>query len=289
MKTLNQEIEDIKKANISRAAKKQGLVKLGLTANEVSLIMSEIVSNAEPRTTFTFGVEIECGVFESALRQAAAQTSLSYQYEGYNHRDGHNHFKFVSDGSLHLEGAIECVSPVLKGKDGQQRLKNACDTLRIANARVNRTCGLHVHIGASKLTPQQYANVFINYYFLEEVIDTFMAQSRRGHNSQWAQTLQRFSDLVNCTSRCDILRVMGNQRYFKVNPQSYERHRTIEFRQHQGTTDFTKIINWVMFCGRLVNWSKKNRLTAKIESIDEIPFLTKKEKEFFNNRANELN
>lgn len=69
---------------------------------------------------------------------------------------------------------------------------------------------------------------------------------------------------------------------------SYSRHKTIEFRQHQGTTDYKKILNWVMFCGKLVEWSKKNRLTANVTSVDELPFLTAAEKKFFKARIAEL-
>ena len=69
---------------------------------------------------------------------------------------------------------------------------------------------------------------------------------------------------------------------------SYDRHKTIEFRQHQGTTDYKKILNWVMFCGKLVEWSKKNRLTADVADIDDLPFLTKAEKRFFKRRIGQL-
>ena len=81
---------------------------------------------------------------------------------------------------------------------------------------------------------------------------------------------------------------MNGDRYFKVNACSYSRHKTIEFRQHQGSTDFTKIKNWVNFCAKLVAWSKKNRLENEVTSIDEIPFLTKTEKNFFKSRAEVL-
>ena len=86
----------------------------------------------------------------------------------------------------------------------------------------------------------------------------------------------------------NIQRALCNDRYHKVNAESYRRHKTIEFRQHAGTTNYEKIINWVSFCGKLVIWSKKNRLTAPVASIDDIPFLTAEEKSFFKARANQL-
>lgn len=295
MKSLNEEIKDILTAKTSKAAKTAAFKKLGITSYEISLMLDKVSSGAYAGTTpsryvFTFGVEIECGVSREALAQAANQTGMSYEYQGYNHRDGHNFFKFVTDGSLHLPDTIECVSPVLKGTDGKTALKNACKTLNKAGARVNRTCGLHVHIGADKLSGEQYANVFVNYAHLERLIDSFMAESRRATNAYYAQTLQDHLDsLKRCSSVSSVQQALGGCRYHKVNPMSYDRHKTIEFRQHQGTTDFNKIMNWASFCGKLVVWSKTNRLDADITSIKEIPFLTTSEKAFFKGRIAELN
>lgn len=41
----------------------------------------------------------------------------------------------------------EIVSPVLKGADGLRQIKAVCQTLNQLGARVNRSCGLHVHVG----------------------------------------------------------------------------------------------------------------------------------------------
>lgn len=41
----------------------------------------------------------------------------------------------------------ELVSPILKGNDGLRQLKLACEALEAAGARVNKSCGLHVHHG----------------------------------------------------------------------------------------------------------------------------------------------
>ena len=69
---------------------------------------------------------------------------------------------------------------------------------------------------------------------------------------------------------------------------TYPGHQTIEFRQHQGTTDFKKISMWAKFCIKLVEWSLNNRLECKINKIEDIPFLNKTEKAYFARRANEL-
>ena len=68
-------------------------------------------------------------------------------------------------------------------------------------------------------------------------------------------------------------------RYYKVNAESYTRHKTIEFRQHQGSTNYKKIEMWVKFCAKLVGWSRNNVFTS-----EDIPFLNKEEKAFFQSR-----
>ena len=88
-----------------------------------------------------------------------------------------------------------------------------------------------------------------------------------------------------CKNVFDVRRELDCDRYHKVNAESYERHKTVEFRQHQGSTDFDKIKNWVSFCIKLVEWSKNNRLEESVSTIDEIPFLNNTEKRFFKKRA----
>jgi hypothetical protein len=284
MKSLNEEIQDIKTGKGSKTSKKEALIKLGLRKHEIDIILSDLPKQVTERFKFTFGVEIECLVASSVMRECATRNAMPFQYEGYNHEDNNHYYKFVSDSSIRGENPIECVSPVLTGKAGMKSLENCCKALNEAGAQVNISTGLHVHIGAANLSDEAYINVFKNYQKLERVIDTFMARSRRANNSQWCRTLQG-RNFMWCTTKSDVFDAMNGDRYFKVNACSYARHQTIEFRQHQGSTDFEKISNWVNFCAKLVAWSKKNVLSSEVDSIDEIPFLTKKEKSFFKSRA----
>lgn len=44
-------------------------------------------------------------------------------------------------------------------------------------------------------------------------------------------------------------------RYFKINLQAYLRHGTIEFRQHSGSANATKVCNWVRFLQAFIDES----------------------------------
>lgn len=290
MRTLSEEIQDIKNGKGSKTMKKEALIKLGLRKHEIDIVLADLPKPVREsfKFKFTFGVEIECLVSANVMRECAERNNMPFQYEGYNHEDNNHYYKFVSDSSIRGENPIECVSPVLAGKNGMKSLENCCKSLNEANAQVNVSTGLHVHIGAQNLSDEAYINVFKNYQKLERLIDTFMARSRRANNSRWCMTIQGL-DYSNCITKYSVRNVMRNNRYYKINACSYDRHKTIEFRQHQGSTDFEKISNWVNFCAKLVAWSRKNVLANEVTSIDEIPFLLAKEKSFFKNRAEALN
>lgn len=287
-KSLNEQIEEIKNMRSTISCKKSALMRLGLRKYDIEVLLADIPRPVRETHSFTFGVEIECLVEARLVRESAQKNGMRYQYEGYNHTDNNHYYKFVSDSSIRGENPIECVSPVLNGKAGLKSLENCCKVLNEAGAVVNVSTGLHVHIGAQKLSDEAYVNVFKNYQKIERVVDTFMARSRRANNSQWCKSLQGI-DFSQCSMKADIRNEMNFNRYYKVNACSYDRHGTIEFRQHQGSTDFEKISNWVNFCAKLVAWSKKNRIKDEVSTIDEIPFLTKKEKSFFKSRAEALN
>lgn len=244
-----------------------------------------------PLDLYTFGVEIECktrlqhGELLTAFQNA--EITSHDDYEHYNHNDSANSFKIMRDGSVNnIYGrntyyGNEVVSPVLKNFDTLQKV---CKVLNETGAKVDIECGLHVHIGAAELTDYQYVSVFENYKYLQFAINKFMPQSRR--DNFYAKPLT--ANFAYCENKEQVKAKCRNSRYFVVNPLSYERHKTIEFRQHSGSTSFTKIKNWVNFCKKLVEFSKTNRLDRMISEISEIPFLSDSEKAYFERRAEQL-
>ena len=280
-KSLSEQVNEVCESMLSKDEKSKALIKLGFTPYEIEFVLRDNQS----KFGFTFGVEIECLMVRTHFVERARSNRMRYEYQGYNHTDNRSYYKFVSDASIHGTDGIECVSPVLEGNDGGfENLKNCCKTLNEAEAKVNRSTGLHVHIGVASLTDSWFINVFKNYQKLEKVIDTFMAPSRRSNYNTYCKSLIGFNFNVGCNTIADVQRRLNN-RYFKVNPMAIGRHGTIEFRQHQGTTDYEKISNWVRFCAKLVEWSAKNVLNSDVTSIDNIPFISESEKAFFKTRA----
>lgn len=238
--------------------------------------------------SYTFGVEIECyNARPATIGTIASRHGMDFRHEGYNHTDHRGHYKLVSDASIHGNDPCECVSPILGNTEqGFSSLKECCAILNESGARVNRSTGLHVHVGGN-ISERQYCNVFANYYHLENVINTFMAQSRRYGNT-YCQSLHGNADgLATATTIADVQRSMDS-RYFKINSRAWAAHHTIEFRQHQGSTNYEKIAAWARFCIKLVHWSADNRLTADVAAIDDIEFLTTDEKAYFKSRSQTL-
>lgn len=211
----------------------------------------------------TFGVEIEFIGNRYAVAQEIKATGLRCEIEGYNHCT-RSHWKIVSDSSVHATGrqsgsgrqgrsGWELVSPILKGQDGLEQIKKVCQAMKQAGATVNVTCGLHVHHDARDFNVNTFKNIVKIYARFETTIDTLVAPSRRGNENTYCQTLQRVNmDRLLKQTSIDGIRYTYGSRYLKLNLDAYITHGTVEFRQHQGTIDAEKIINWIKLTQAIV-------------------------------------
>jgi hypothetical protein len=243
--------------------------------------------------TRSFGVEIEMfNVGRERLVSELRAAGIAIEAEGYNHTT-RAHWKIVDDGSVRGSDALELVSPVLRGADGLEQLRKVCATLKRLNAKINRTCGLHIHFGTDDFRDDSrvWKNLFHNYATLEPLIDGFMPASRRANNNTYCRSL-RVHGLAGKLDRATTLQeleraVTGASRYFKVNVQAYWRHRTVEFRQHSGSIEFEKISNWLHFLARMIEFSKTQRVAgARFE--DAAQFATPELIGFYRQRTQRL-
>ena len=291
--SLQAQVQAIVKSRKSYIQKVEELVWFcGLTTQDA---IRAIETNKVPRQAkmpkfqpVTFGVEIECyNVNKYDLMNEVRTKGVEIQSEGYNHRDNEVYFKIVSDASIRGDMAAEVVSPILKGKEGLDSLKKVCESLNTIGAKVNKSCGLHVHLDARDMSIEHWRNLIINYARLENIIDGFMAESRRGNNNCFCRSISLMprleATILHCNSVEEIARYFST-RYTKVNIEAYSRHKTVEFRQHQGSIDFEKISMWLNFLQKLLAYSKNNSV-ENCAGIDDVPFLTKAEKTYFKART----
>lgn len=300
--------QQIISSSLSKAEKARKLYDLGFTRHQVAdLICSgnygwahniykkhfglETVTRSIGNAfNHKFGIELEAfGVERSVLLRELTAAGINIQSEMYNHTR-RNHWKIVSDSSISGSLGFEIVSPVLKGERGLAEAKKVCDVLTRVGAKVNKSCGFHVHIDAKNLSMNDWKNLYKNYITLETEIDSIMPTSRRANNNQYCKSLtnwcgskeRTFNVIDNATTVQELSRSISNTRYVKVNAQSFVRHGTVEFRQHSGTVEFEKVSNWVRICGALIDKSK-NQL---VSSLNE--FLPQTLMTYVNNRKLKL-
>lgn len=214
-----------------------------------------------------FGVEIEFLVpYNTSMSdfiQALCDAGVPAYDAGYTHSVTRR-WKIVTDASVadtNMYG-YELVSPPLEStEESFEQIRKACAVLSQFNAKVKKCCGLHVHVDASELNVDT-AKAFLNRYAKYEAeIDTFMPQSRRGDNNTYCRSV--IGRIYQSENR--YIDGLMNDRYYKVNVKSYVKYNTMEFRQHSGTTNAEKIINWVKFC---IAFYEKSAVAAFQEVVE---------------------
>ena len=208
-----------------------------------------------------FGIEMEiAGINRQTALRALRAVNVKVEDEGYNHTT-RNHWKLVPDGSV--RNGFEVVSPILSGEAGLAEAEIVARALDDAGASVNSSCGLHVHFDASDLDVIALKNILRRYAVHEAEIDAFMPASRRGNENTYCKSIRGFvQDNFDSIRSIRDLVARQHDRYFKVNLQSLLRHGTIEFRQHSGTVNAAKIVNWVRFLAAFIDQCKAMNANA---------------------------
>jgi hypothetical protein len=290
---MEAQIQNVLAQTTTKTRKIQQLILLGLTRKKIAELVTNgnygFVQNvyakmrAEGRLNFItqtistntfnrrFGVEFEAyNVDKTTLNRALNSAGINCEIEGYNHMT-RRHWKIVNDGSLIGNNTFELVSPILVGEAGLRELEIVCRVLTECGAKVNKSCGTHIHFDAVGFDLNTWKRIYINYFRLENTIDGFMPRSRRTNTfCESLKNIHRFEPKIeSCTTLNEIASVFSHRRYYKINPVSYARHNTCEFRQHSGTVEYIKISNWIKFLNNLVEYSKENLVIEKtLESLN---------------------
>lgn len=219
----------------------------------------------------TFGVEMEIKGHLNTVRAAMRDTGLPFESESYNHST-RPHWKIVSDASV--RGGWEIVSPILEGPDGLAQVTKVCRALTARGIKVDRECGLHVHVGVGQISKVAFGRIAKNFVFFEPFFDSVVSASRRMNQyakSNWksydrgdttADHQAAYNDIWDRVEAAHDHRSIAqaisggtNDRFRKLNLTAFWRHQTVEFRQHQGTTDAVKVCEWVKLCVAFVERS----------------------------------
>lgn len=171
--------------------------------------------------------EIECFLPRNSVQPLKESLPLAVQ--------------MVSDGSL-----SSADSPRTRDMEGIElripcsvtdysRLFHVCRLLNLHGARVNKTCGLHVHFDMRDLSPlKRYADIKAEGARLHSVIATvgrYLVPPSRLNNRYCALTPPSLRD-----------------RYRAVNAEATSKHGTLEVRLHSGTVEADKARLWAEWC-----------------------------------------
>ena len=214
-------------------------------------------------TNRMIGIEVEFKGTEAQRDMVASymtQHGVPCFVERYNHNT-RGHWKIVTDVSAQWE----LVSPPMAGQEAKNQIKVACEALAAARAKIDKSCGLHIHHDASDFTVETFKRLYAMYVRFEDALDTLMPESRRDNNNRYCQGFKHIQQYIldslrNCNTVTDILMIFSS-RYIKLNCQSYQRHGTIEFRQHSGTVEFDKIWNWFVLTQTMVETAVSSKVT----------------------------
>ena len=211
-----------------------------------------------------YGVEIEFiappGNTRASVAAAIDAVGVPCYDARYSYTLDRQRWKIVSDGSLrsiNMPGGegMELVSPP-STEAGFDQITKISTILLGLGCIVNRTCGLHVHIGARNISIPALKKLAALYVENERLIDQLLPPSRRGNNNTYCRSIAataNMGELVRADNVNNIASaVHGGNRYVKLNFTAFWKHGTVEFRHHSGTVDSAKIIKWIIFCAKMV-------------------------------------
>ena len=250
----------------------------------------------------TFGVEIETVGMqrEQAAKLVAAMFGTEAYYEGsvyqtWTCKDKQGRkWKFMRDASLNTVNGVcdgcEIVTPVLNYKD-IETLQQVVRVVRLVGANADGSCGIHVHVGADKHTPQSMTNLMKMFIGKEDTIYKGLQVSER-RTCSYTQKVNRelarrlgdgekprtFEDWKRLwySAHGEMTSAANNHydhsRYHGLNYHAFfNRGATVEFRLFNGSLHAGKIKAYVQFCLALSAKAINSRTVSmqKVDSTDE--------------------
>jgi hypothetical protein len=211
-----------------------------------------------------FGVEIETvrlSLTGIAATVAAALGGQIDRHNQYNVIDQQGRtWKAVPDGSLSGPHSGELVSPILTYED-MERLQTVVRALRAAGAKTDRSCGLHIHVGAETFDAGALVRLLKMVHKQERLIEKALGTqpARLGHYCRPidAAVMERIEQRAPRTieevktawyGRAGVVPSRYCQtRYRGLNMNSYFFRKTIEIRAFEGTLHAGELKSCVQF------------------------------------------
>ncbi len=249
-----------------------------------------------------FGIEIE---FTGITRKKAAQVLADYfgtayefvggVYDKYEVKDDKNRkWKIMSDGSITCEKklngriitapqtySVEFVSPICKYED-IPKIQEMVRSFREKGALVNSSCGIHVHIDASKHDVRSLRNIvnimaakediFYKALDIKSARESYCKKVDKSFleklNKKIPRTKEQISNLwYNGTSRGHYH--YDETRYHALNLHSVFQKGTVEFRMFNSTLHAGKVKTYIQFSLAISAQAINQHKASAIKTITE--------------------
>ena len=152
--------------------------------------------------------------------------------------------------------AYEFASDPTQGHTFLKYLGQVCMELDAIGARVNRSCGLHIHCGlnTSERTNGHLAALADYFADVEPILLNMVTPSRR--NNQYCRKIGIDSSerqYRHDTPKRQSLNTLFDMRYHSINLAASFAHGTAEIRLHHATTQYRIIAGWASMMVSLVD------------------------------------
>lgn len=207
----------------------------------------------------TFGIELE------TIIPIAARVAVGHYHNGnaaHSARIGRRLVQFPTfhgalwktetDGSISvtepLHRACEFVSPILKGEEGVKHLIEFVEFLRSIGAKVNPSCGFHVHVGAQSAAA---GLDLVEYVERLTRIVCFNSKALYAQTGTIRREAGRWCKPLGADAKATIKRIKrekrvtpcaAGDRYQILNLTNLPRLGTVEFRCFAGTLNTSKVL-----------------------------------------------
>ena len=155
---------------------------------------------------------------------------------------------------------LECKTMPMTWAEVEEVLPQALEIIRYCGARVNHSCGLHVHHHLPEVIdkPQVVRSLQHLWWRFHPVMFGLVAPSRKSntycHAPQRSDATQ-FDDCHSYAKLSGVLRQVGRFNGLNLTNLTNRERMTVEWRLHRGTVDWEKIKTWVLATQRFVEHS----------------------------------
>jgi hypothetical protein len=183
------------------------------------------------------GIEIEFACKQSIEQVCNVLFEHGLAKYVHVHRDGS--IKIDNDHPHQIEIGVLC-----RQVEVEEIVSRLCDALnRKLNVMINASCGLHVHLDMRK---RDYKKSYANLINMQNILYAMVPANRATNEYSVPMKHKTFDDSLGTARE-------RNAHYDGISAGAYNKHKTIEVRMHCGSSQASKIINWVKLLASVVD------------------------------------